>query len=137
MLARDIPIRRKQAERGVLIIQAGLSQAEWEIAYAVARTYLSAVYARAQQRVAEEDVNATQKNRDVIKDLAIGGRINNAGTVSFCADLRDGTQAIFTGSGQELTRITDTGPDSPSLHSTKTSPASGTPPSGTRAGSRG
>jgi outer membrane protein TolC len=73
VVARDIPIRRKQAERGVLIIQAGLSQAEWETAYAVARTYLSAVYARAQQRVAEEDVNATQKNRDVIKDLAKSG----------------------------------------------------------------
>jgi hypothetical protein len=33
--------------------------------------------------------------------------------VSFGADLRDGTQAIFTGRGQELSRITDTGPDSP------------------------
>jgi hypothetical protein len=50
---------------------------------------------------------------DVIKALPIGGRINNAGTVSFGADLRDGTQAIFTGRGQQLARITDTGPDSP------------------------
>jgi hypothetical protein len=50
---------------------------------------------------------------DIIQDVAIGGRINNAGTVSFGADLRDGTQAIFTGRGQELSRITDTGPDSP------------------------
>jgi hypothetical protein len=50
---------------------------------------------------------------DLISALPIGGRINNAGTVSFGANLRDGTQAIFTGRGQELSRITDTGPDSP------------------------
>jgi hypothetical protein len=50
---------------------------------------------------------------DVIRAVPIGGRINNSGTVSFGADLRDGTQAIFTGRGQELSRITDTGPDSP------------------------
>src|SRR5262249_20307669 len=62
VISKDIPIRRNQAAKGVLIIQAGLAQAEWETAYAVSRTYLSAVYARAQLRVAEEDVNATQKN---------------------------------------------------------------------------
>jgi hypothetical protein len=50
---------------------------------------------------------------DVIAAVPIGGRINDSGTVSFCATLRDGTQAIFTGSGQELTRIADTSPDSP------------------------
>src|SRR5262249_16102627 len=36
---------------------------------------------------------------DLIRDFPIGGGINNAGTVSFGADLRDGTQAIFTGRG--------------------------------------
>jgi hypothetical protein len=50
---------------------------------------------------------------DLVHDFPIGGSINNAGTVSFGADLRDGTQAIFTGQGQELSRIADTGPDSP------------------------
>jgi hypothetical protein len=50
---------------------------------------------------------------DLISAVPIGGRINNSGTVSFGANLRDGTQAIFTGRGQELSRITDTGPDSP------------------------
>jgi streptogramin lyase len=50
---------------------------------------------------------------DLISGFPIGGRINDAGTVSFGADLRDGTQAIFTGRGQQLSRITDTGPDSP------------------------
>src|SRR6516162_10039401 len=50
---------------------------------------------------------------DLISGFPIGGRINDAGTVSFGANLRDGTQAIFTGRGQQLSRITDTGPDTP------------------------
>jgi hypothetical protein len=50
---------------------------------------------------------------DLVHDFPIGGSINNAGTVSFGANLRDGTQAIFTGQGQELSRIADSGPDSP------------------------
>jgi hypothetical protein len=50
---------------------------------------------------------------DRVHDFPIGGSINNAGTVSFGADLWDGTQAIFTGRGQELSLIADTGPDSP------------------------
>jgi probable HAF family extracellular repeat protein len=50
---------------------------------------------------------------DLVHDFPIGGSINNAGRVSFGAGLRDGRQAIFTRRGQELTRIADTGPDSP------------------------
>jgi streptogramin lyase len=50
---------------------------------------------------------------DLISGFPIGGRINDAGTVSFGANLRDGTQAIFTGRGQQLSRIADTGLDSP------------------------
>jgi hypothetical protein len=50
---------------------------------------------------------------DLIRDFPIGGGINNAGTVSFGADLRDGTQALFTGRGGALSRIADTGPNSP------------------------
>jgi arylsulfate sulfotransferase len=43
----------------------------------------------------------------------LSGGINDAGTVSFGAALSDGTQAIFTGRGGALSRIADTGPDSP------------------------
>src|SRR6516162_2081290 len=50
---------------------------------------------------------------DLASAFPLGGAINNAGTVSFGADLRAGGQALYTGSGQELTRIADTGPDSP------------------------
>jgi hypothetical protein len=50
---------------------------------------------------------------DQFKAFPISGGINDAGTVSFGAALKDGTQAIFTGQGAALSRIADTGPDSP------------------------
>jgi hypothetical protein len=61
----------------------------------------------------EGNLGVIALTNDEITALPIGGRINDSGTVSFCANLRDGTQAIFTGNGQGLTRIADTGPDSP------------------------
>jgi outer membrane protein TolC len=73
VVAKDLPIRRQQAEKGVLITRAGVNQAEWETAYGVARTYLSAVFARAQKRIAEEDINATESNRGVLRDLVKAG----------------------------------------------------------------
>src|SRR5262245_14875346 len=57
VLARDLPIRKQQAALGVTIASAGLAQAEWENRYAVTRTYLSVLYAREQQRVAEDVVS--------------------------------------------------------------------------------
>ena len=50
---------------------------------------------------------------DLVSGFPIGGGINDAGTVSFGADLRAGGQAIFTGRGEALSRIADTGPDTP------------------------
>jgi hypothetical protein len=50
---------------------------------------------------------------DLIRAFPLYGGINDAGTASFGADLRAGGQAIFTGRGGELSRIADTGPDSP------------------------
>jgi hypothetical protein len=49
----------------------------------------------------------------LISAFPIYGPINDAGTASFGADLRAGGQAILTGRGGELSRIADTGPDSP------------------------
>ena len=43
----------------------------------------------------------------IIKDFYLSPYMNDAGTVSFGADLWDGKQAIFTGSGGALTRIAD------------------------------
>jgi hypothetical protein len=46
-------------------------------------------------------------------DFPLGGAITDRGTVSFGVDLAGNIQAVFTGNGKELTRIADTGPDSP------------------------
>src|SRR4029079_12773344 len=49
----------------------------------------------------------------LIHDFYLSPYINDSGTVSFGADLTDGRQALFTGSGGDLTRIADTEPASP------------------------
>jgi hypothetical protein len=46
-------------------------------------------------------------------DMFLGGAITDEGTVSLGANLVGGGQAVFTGAGQELTRIADTGAGSP------------------------
>jgi outer membrane protein TolC len=53
VLEPDLPIRRQQASLGVTAAAAGVSQAEQETVYAVTRTYVSVLYARAQQSVAK------------------------------------------------------------------------------------
>jgi len=53
-LARDLPIRRKQAALGVAIAHGGLVQAEAETLYGVTFSYLSAVYAFQQMDLAEQ-----------------------------------------------------------------------------------
>jgi hypothetical protein len=53
LLSRDLPIRKEQACLGITIAAAGLQQAEWETRYAVARTYWSVLYARAQLNVVD------------------------------------------------------------------------------------
>jgi len=57
----------------------------------------------------------------VIKDFYLSPYINDSGTVSFGANLRNGAQALFTGRGGDLTRIADTEPAS--LFSTIPNPA--------------
>jgi Cadherin domain len=50
---------------------------------------------------------------DLIRTFTLSTFMNDSGTVSFGAALWDGKTAIFTGRGQELTRIADTEPGSP------------------------
>jgi hypothetical protein len=50
---------------------------------------------------------------DLIRTFTLSPFMNDSGTVSFGAELRDGSTGIFTGRGQELTRVADTGPNSP------------------------
>jgi hypothetical protein len=54
IIAPDLPVRRKQACIGVEIAYAQLNQAELDIAYAVTRLYYTIVYAREQQKVADD-----------------------------------------------------------------------------------
>lgn len=53
-LARDLPIRRKQAALGVTIAQAGTVQAEAETLHGVTVGYLAALYANQQLRLTDE-----------------------------------------------------------------------------------
>jgi outer membrane protein TolC len=73
LLARDLPIRRKQACLGVTIAAARLSQAEWETIYAVTRTYFGVVYARQQLSVADDLVNSFRFYEERVRDLVTKG----------------------------------------------------------------
>jgi outer membrane protein TolC len=60
----EIPVRRRQAALGVTAAAAGLEQDERDAAYAVARTYFSAIYAREQETIARGVVERLGATRD-------------------------------------------------------------------------
>jgi outer membrane protein TolC len=68
IIARELPIRRKQACLGVTIAAAGLDQAERDTVYAVTRNYYSVIFAREQLKVAQQVVD----NLKAILDAAQG-----------------------------------------------------------------
>jgi outer membrane protein len=72
-LARDLPIRRKQARLGVMIAQASLTQAEWETVYAVTRTYFGVIYARQQLKVVDDLVNSLRFYQERVRDMVSKG----------------------------------------------------------------
>ena len=53
VVAHDLPVRRKQAALGVTIAQAAVDAAEGEARHAATVTYLSALYAKEQQKTAD------------------------------------------------------------------------------------
>lgn len=71
--SKELPVRRKQACLGVAIAQANLTQIEFETAYAVTRTYYTAVYARAQQRVADDVVASLRFYQERVSDAVKKG----------------------------------------------------------------
>ncbi len=73
LLARDIPVRRKQAALGVQIVEAAVARAESDTLYAVSFTYLSALYARQQEAVADEAVNNLKSLQEVIRQAVEDG----------------------------------------------------------------
>jgi outer membrane protein TolC len=52
-LARDLPVRRKQAALGVVIAEAAVTRAEGDTLYGVTFSYISALYAATQRQVAK------------------------------------------------------------------------------------
>src|SRR5207248_1480672 len=79
LIVHELPYRRKQACLGVAIASAGVQQAEHETDYAVARTYFSVLYARAQRRVSDSVVENLQATEVIAKPFtkARGGVTEN------------------------------------------------------------
>ena len=88
LVRRDLPIRRQQAEQGVVASQAQLTKAEAATVYAVTRTYLSLSYARQQLAIAdralEQKKNAAGKDESPVTSLyylrALADSIRENGT---------------------------------------------------------
>jgi outer membrane protein TolC len=67
LVARDLPLRRQQAAVGVGISSAALQQAEQDVIHSVTYTYVSVVYARKQQAVANDALRRLKTLRDMTK----------------------------------------------------------------------
>jgi outer membrane protein TolC len=65
-LARDLPLRRKQAAIGVTIAQAAVAQAEAETLHGITASYLGALYAAQQVRLANDPDTGIRRR---LKDL--------------------------------------------------------------------
>ncbi|MER3415129.1 MAG: hypothetical protein C4297_02825 [Gemmataceae bacterium] len=69
----QIHVRRKQAELGLAIAQSQVEQAELETINAVTRTYLSVLFAKEQERVAEEALANFKAMREAARGLVKAG----------------------------------------------------------------
>jgi outer membrane protein TolC len=65
-LARDLPIRRKQAALGVTIAQGGVVQAEAETLHGVTSSYLGALYATQQVKLANTRIRGRLKDLETL-----------------------------------------------------------------------
>lgn len=82
ILDRELPIRRRQACRGVAAAAADLQQTEREVAYAVTRAYFTLIYAREQEQVARKVVARLSVTRELAqKALDMNDRDAKATTV--------------------------------------------------------
>jgi hypothetical protein len=75
---RELPIRRRQASRGVAAAAADLQQTEREVAYGVTRSYLTLVYARDQEKVARRIVDQLGAIGDLAQQAVELGADKNA-----------------------------------------------------------
>lgn len=83
LFASDINIRRQQSCKGVTAATAELMQAEYDTAYAVTRTYFTAIYARLQYDVASGVVSKFQLDRADLK------RVIDAGEAGYTTAMMD------------------------------------------------
>jgi outer membrane protein TolC len=72
-VVKELPYRREQAALGVSIQAAGLDLAEHETIYAVTRMYLTVVYAREQNRVAQTVVDNVKATLETARRLVKSG----------------------------------------------------------------
>ena len=72
-LARDLPVRRRQAALGVQSAQAALAQAEADAVHSVTFTYLAALYARQQVEVADKALVDLKGLQDLAKEIVNSG----------------------------------------------------------------
>jgi outer membrane protein TolC len=85
LVQRDLPVRLHQAQLGVAAAQTGLFQAANETFYAVTRTYLSVLYARAQLRVVQDLIAELKSYQDRVQKALRAGEMPRLSAVS--ADL--------------------------------------------------
>jgi outer membrane protein TolC len=71
--APDLPVRRQQAALGITAAAAGVEHVQIEVAYDVARTYFTVLYAREQQQVAHGVVERLTATHSVANDMLQAG----------------------------------------------------------------
>jgi outer membrane protein TolC len=73
VLAPDLPVRREQAARGLAVARADVLKAEQENAYDVTRLYFSYVYARQQERTADNVIVQLEQYLTIARGLVDAG----------------------------------------------------------------
>jgi outer membrane protein TolC len=74
LVARDLPIRRKQAALGITIAQAEVETAEFDARHAATFTYLAALYALDQRRTADSIIARLADLKTLAKTALENGR---------------------------------------------------------------
>jgi hypothetical protein len=68
----DYEVRMAQSDLGLMATRAELAQAEHDVTYAVVRCYYAVVYARAQEKVAQDLVEQLEVNLEMVKKILAG-----------------------------------------------------------------
>jgi outer membrane protein TolC len=79
-LSPDVPIRRQQAERGIIVARAELEKVHNETVYDVTRLYWTYVYARQQERTATDVIEQLEVFQEVLESIiktGVPGKLNN------------------------------------------------------------